>query len=206
MGRGRCPRLGEIELRFTRQMRMSQQGKKQQAWCQDSKLWTPRELQVAERGLHVSSSGVIWRDVLFQKLWLQVMENWNQPGSDNQGKVLAHVTKKFSSSVASGEVEVTEKPVFPHLSWCPLDSASWPSSIFVTCCLDQLRSLVHFGTNHDTQGWHWGEINSTAPHGSPNEKGKGGRDVRRPGFEGDYQRILKSRGLTWLDWTWERFP
>ena len=75
MGRGRCPRLGEIELRFTRQMRMSQQGKKQQAWCQDSKLWTPRELQVAERGLHVSSSGVIWRDVLFQKLWLQVMEN-----------------------------------------------------------------------------------------------------------------------------------
>ena len=56
-------------------MRMSQQGMKQQAWCQDSKLQTPRELQVAERGWHVSSSGVIWRDVLFQKLWLQVMEN-----------------------------------------------------------------------------------------------------------------------------------
>ena len=72
--------------------------------------------------------------------------------------------------MASGEVEVTEKPVFPHLSWCPLDSASWTSSIFVTCCLDQLRSLVHFGTNHDDTG-----VRSTPQHhmGPQTRKAKG---------------------------------
>lgn len=75
MRRGGCPRLGEVELRFTRQMRMSQQGKKRQAWCQDSNLQTPGELQVAGRGWRVSPSRVIWRDVLFQKLCLQVMES-----------------------------------------------------------------------------------------------------------------------------------
>ena len=54
---------------------MSQQGKKRQAWCQDSNLQTPGELQVAGRGWRVSPSRVIWRDVLFQKLCLQVMES-----------------------------------------------------------------------------------------------------------------------------------
>lgn len=78
------------------------------------------ELQVAGRGWPCKSKqGDLERCVISEAVVASGEASRIDQAPDNQGKVLARVTKKFSSSMASGEVEVTEKPVFPHLFLVP---------------------------------------------------------------------------------------
>lgn len=99
MGReGAVPDKALSELHFAKSMSISQQERSSSGFPRE-------ERQVVQRGRSISSRGAVFRDVLFQRLCLQVTGNWNQPGASSPRNLLAHTTKTFRGSAASGAVD-----------------------------------------------------------------------------------------------------